>query len=86
MEGLKGEIAALQKERKYEVTVKGKKYPVILHPDTEDGGFWIECPSLPGCTSQGDTVEEALEMIKDAIEGWLEVTEEKRAKRIKKAS
>ena len=86
VEDLKGEIVALQKERKYEVTVKGKKYPVILHPDTEDGGFWIECPSLPGCSSQGDTVEEALEMIKDAIEGRLEVAEEKKGKRVKKAS
>jgi predicted RNase H-like HicB family nuclease len=33
---------------------------------------------LPGCASQGDTVEEALEMIKDAIEGHLEVVKEKR--------
>jgi hypothetical protein len=33
---LKGEVLALQKEKKYEVTVKGKKYPVVLHPDTED--------------------------------------------------
>jgi len=34
VEDLKGEITALQKERKYSVTAKGKKYPVILHPDT----------------------------------------------------
>ncbi|GBE00641.1 MAG TPA: MerR family transcriptional regulator [Nitrospirae bacterium] len=88
VEDLKGEVIALQKERKYEVTIRGKKYPVILHPDTEDGGYWVECPSLPGCASQGDTVEEALEMIKDAIEGHLEVLEEgrKSGKRIKKAS
>lgn len=78
VEGLKGEIVALQKEKKYTVMVKGKKYDVILHPDTEDGGFWVECPSLPGCASQGDTIEEALEMIKDAIEGHLEILEEKR--------
>lgn len=84
VEDLKGEIIALQKERKYEVSVKGKKYLVILHPDTEDGGFWIECPSLPGCSSQGDTVEEALEMIKDAIEGHLEVVSKSR--KAKKAS
>ena len=84
VEGLKGEIVALQKERKYEVSVKGKKYPTILHPDTEDGGFWIECPSLPGCSSQGDTVEEALEMIKDAIKGHLEVVGSSR--KVKKAS
>lgn len=84
VESLKGKVVDLQKERRYVVTVRGKKYPVILHRDTEDGGYWIECPSLPGCASQGDTVEEALEMIKDAIEGHLQVVEEK--KRLKKAS
>lgn len=56
-----------------EVSVKGKSYNVILHPDLEEGGFWVECPALSGCASQGDTVEEALMMIKDAIEGHLEV-------------
>ncbi len=84
VEGLKGEIVALQKEKKYEVIARGKKYSVILRPDTEDEGYWVECPSLPGCASQGDTVEESLEMIKDAIEGHLQVVEEKR--RLKKAS
>ena len=63
------------------VTVKRKVYDVILHPDTEDGGYWVKCPDLPGCDSQGDTVEEALEMIKDAIKGHLEVTLEKKKKR-----
>jgi len=53
------------------VEVKGHTFEVILHPDTEDGGYWIECPSLPGCASQGDTIDEALAMIKDAIEGHL---------------
>ena len=71
VESLKGEILALEREKKYTVTVKGKKYSVILHADTEDGGFWIECPTLRGCASQGDTIEEALEMIKDAIIGHL---------------
>ena len=78
VESLKGEILALEREKKYTVTVKGKKYSVILHADTEDGGFWIECPTLHGCASQGDTIEEALEMIKDAIIGHLEIAEEKR--------
>ena len=84
VEELMGEVLDLQKEKKYEVMVRGKRYSVILHPDTEDGGYWIECPSLPGCASQGDTKEEALEMIKDAIKGHLEVVEEQR--RVKKAS
>ena len=84
VESLKGDVLSLREERKYTVAVRGKKYPVILHPDMEDGGYWIECPSLPGCASQGDTVEEALEMIKDAIKGHLEVLEEE--KKVRKAS
>lgn len=73
IEELKGEVEKINRDRKYKVSVKGKSYDVILHPDTEDGGFWVECPSLAGCSSQGDTVEEALEMIKDAIKGHLEI-------------
>jgi len=59
--------------RKYEVSCKGRKYSVILHEDTEDGGYWAECPEIPGCVSQGDTIRETLEMIKDAIDGCLDV-------------
>lgn len=77
IEGLKGQVKEIGKDRRYKVSVKGKSYDVMLHPDLEDGGFWVECPSLPGCASQGDTVEEALAMIKDAIEGHLEVIAEK---------
>jgi len=83
IEELKGEVSTLQKEKIYKVTVKGKVYSVILHPDIQDGGYWIDCPSLPGCASQGDTVEEALEMIKDAIKGHLDVLkEEKKLKNV----
>ena len=45
--------------------------PVILTPD-EDGGFVVECPIIPGCISQGDTREEALANIREAIELCLE--------------
>lgn len=45
----------------------------ILVSEGEDGWFVVECPSLPGCISQGRTVEEALENIKDAIQGCLDV-------------
>ena len=48
------------------------KFTVILTPDTEDGGYVAECPTIPGCISEGDTVEEALANIKEAIEGCLE--------------
>ena len=48
------------------------KFKVILTPD-EDGGFIAEVPELPGCLSQGDSREAALENIKDAIHGWIKV-------------
>ncbi len=46
-------------------------YLIVVHPD-EDGGYWTDVPSLPGCGSQGETVDEAVEMTKDAILGYLE--------------
>ncbi len=48
------------------------KFTVILTSDLEDGGYVAECPSIPGCFSEGETVEEALGNIKEAIEGCLE--------------
>jgi antitoxin HicB len=46
------------------------KYRVLIEPD-EDGTFVAECPSLPGCVSQGSTRGEALRNIQEAIEGYL---------------
>ena len=48
------------------------KYTVIFEP-AEEGGFVVSVPALPGCMSQGDTFEQASAMIKDAIQGYLEV-------------
>ncbi len=45
-------------------------YEVVLIP-AEEGGYTVVAPALPGCISEGDTEEEALENIKDAIQGWL---------------
>jgi antitoxin HicB len=45
---------------------------VILYPDHEDGGWVAEVPSLPGCISQGETREEALENVRDAITTWID--------------
>ncbi|MBR9692715.1 type II toxin-antitoxin system HicB family antitoxin [Candidatus Woesearchaeota archaeon] len=47
------------------------KLTVIMDPQKE-GGFTVSVPSLPGCISEGDTKEEALENIKEAIELYLE--------------
>jgi predicted RNase H-like HicB family nuclease len=46
--------------------------------DRDEDGYWIvECPSIPGCFSQGDTREEAIENIKDAIKLCLEARAER---------
>jgi len=50
---------------------KKLQFAVILHPE-EEGGWWVEVPSLPGCVSQGETAREALSNIKEAIELTLE--------------
>lgn len=47
------------------------KYRVLIEQD-EDGFFVAECPSLPGCVSQGKTREEAVANIQDAIKGYIE--------------
>ncbi len=48
------------------------RYTVILEKDREEGGYVVTVPALPGCISQGETVDEALKMAKDAIQGYLE--------------
>lgn len=45
---------------------------VVLYPDHEDGGWIAEVPSLPGCISQGETREEAITNIRDAIQTWVD--------------
>ncbi|MBV9259681.1 MAG: type II toxin-antitoxin system HicB family antitoxin [Ktedonobacteraceae bacterium] len=43
------------------------RYTIILHPDQEEGGYTVTVPALPGCITQGETVDEAIAMAKDAI-------------------
>jgi len=50
-------------------------FKVILEP-SEDGGFTATVPALPGCISEGDTVEQAMANIREAIELYLEPVEE----------
>jgi predicted RNase H-like HicB family nuclease len=44
----------------------------IIHED-EAGGYWAEIPALPGCVSQGETMEELVVNLREAIEGYLAV-------------
>lgn len=46
------------------------KYTVIFEP-AEEGGYVVSVPALPGCVTEGDTLEEAMEMVKDAISGYI---------------
>lgn len=57
------------------VSKKIFKYTVIFEP-AEEGGYIASVPALPGCTTQGETFEEAVEMIQDAISGYLAVMKE----------
>lgn len=54
--------------------MSSREYQVVLTPE-EEGGYSVSVPELPGCTSQGGTREEALEMIREAIELYLESLE-----------
>ncbi|GBD92018.1 hypothetical protein BMS3Abin04_02751 [bacterium BMS3Abin04] len=58
------------------------KYKVLIMYDKEYKGYVVDVPELNGCMSQGKTIDEALENIKDAIRGWLFV--EKKHSRIEK--
>jgi predicted RNase H-like HicB family nuclease len=48
------------------------KIKAVIH-EAEEGGYWAEVPALPGCATQGDTMEELLANLREAIEGCLSV-------------
>jgi predicted RNase H-like HicB family nuclease len=50
-------------------------YTILIH-QAEEGGFWSEVPALPGCYSQGETIDDALRNTKEAIEAYLMVLKE----------
>jgi predicted RNase H-like HicB family nuclease len=58
------------KSKVFQVVRTGIIFKLQSEPE---GGYTISVPSLPGCISYGATFEEAIEMIKDAMAGWLEV-------------
>ncbi|MDO8671969.1 MAG: type II toxin-antitoxin system HicB family antitoxin [Dehalococcoidia bacterium] len=56
--------------------MKERRYTIVLMPEPEEGGYSVIVPALPGCVTQGETIEEAIAMAKDAIAGWIAVAEE----------
>jgi len=60
------------------------KFPIIIEKDKEVGGYVVYCPTLKGCVSQGETEDEAIENIKDAIQTYLASLEDlKKMERLK---
>ena len=51
-------------------------YAVVIHEEPE-GGFWAEVPALPGCYSQGESIEELMDNVREAIGGVLQVVRER---------
>ncbi len=52
------------------------RYTVVLVPDERDGGYVAYVPAIPGCVTQGDTLDDAIAMAQDAAEGMLAVMAE----------
>jgi predicted RNase H-like HicB family nuclease len=49
---------------------------VAVHKSRSAGGYWAEVPALPGCVSEGETLEELRANIRESIEGWMGVGQE----------
>lgn len=58
--------------------IDSREYSVIVH-DAEEGGYWVEVPALPGCYSQGESADETLANVKEAIAIYLEALEDENA-------
>jgi predicted RNase H-like HicB family nuclease len=52
-----------------------RKYAVVIHEDPA-GGYWAEVPALPGCYSQGESIADLMENVREAIAGVLEAMQE----------
>ena len=47
------------------------KIKIVVH-EAEEGGYWADVPELPGCGSQGETMDELIANVREAIAGWLD--------------
>ena len=52
------------------------KFKILVHA-AEEGGYWAEVPALPGCVSEGETMAETLNNLREAAQGWLIVATER---------
>jgi predicted RNase H-like HicB family nuclease len=72
IEGLQRELKKLATPQEEKVVVEGREFTVELTPDLEDGGFTVQCKEEPAAISEGETEQEALDNIIDALELCLE--------------
>lgn len=63
---------------KKQITHKIYQYTAIFEPDEKAGGFTVTIPSLPGCISEGDSFEEALQNIQEAAGLYIEVMKDRK--------
>jgi len=60
-----------------QTATRRRHFTVVFRPDQEEGGYTVEIPALPGCITQGESWDEALEMIEDAARLWIETADER---------
>ena len=60
------------------------KIRAIVHK-AEEGGFWAEVPAIPGCATQGETIEELKKNLRDAIDGYVSVSQDERLSALRTA-
>jgi len=82
IDGLKGSIKNLEVPREEKVFVGEREFTAVLKPDLEDGGYSVTCNEIPAAISQGDTIQEALDNLVDAVELCLEAEAELRSSRV----
>lgn len=59
--------------------MKKQTYEILVH-ESEEGGYWAECPALEGCYSQGETLDELKSNIKEAIELYIDELKSRKVK------
>ena len=67
-----GEVSGIVNPGGYGPHVRIDDFTSFVHK-AEEEGYWAEVPALPGCLTQGETLDEVVENLNDAIEGWLSV-------------
>ncbi len=83
---LRGSIKNLERPGEETVLVRERRFTAVLIPDLEDGGYTVSCKEIPAAISQGETVQEALDNLADAIELCLETEAELKGGKVRARS